>query len=68
MESREYGHIQRFFYAGTTTKTLSQHSKQCKKACFLSQEKNWLVEARVYTSEMGEYLSAQIYQRQNLSI
>ena len=28
------------FYAATTTKTLSQHSKQCKKAGFLSQERN----------------------------
>ena len=28
------------FYAGTTTKTLSQQSKQNKNACFLSQEKN----------------------------
>ena len=29
-----------FFYAGRTTKTLSQHWKQCKNACFLSQERN----------------------------
>ena len=28
------------FYAGTTTKTLSQHPKQCKKTCLLSQERN----------------------------
>ena len=39
-----------------------------KNACFLSQERNWHVEARVYTSEFCEYLSPQIYQRQILSI
>ena len=51
------------FYAGKTTKALSQHSKQCKNACFLSQERNLLVEARVYTSKFGKYLFPQIYQR-----
>ena len=47
------------FYACTTTKTLCQQ----KNACFLSQERNWHVEVRVYISEFGEYLSSQVYQR-----
>ena len=34
----------RTFYASRTTNTLSQHSKQSKKACFLSQERNWHIE------------------------
>ena len=36
---RIFAHL-RTFYAGTITKTLSQHSKQCKNTCFLSQERN----------------------------
>ena len=64
---RIYAHL-KTFYAGTTTNALSQHLKQCKKAGFLSQEWNWHVEAQVYTSEFGEYLSPQIHQCQILSI
>ena len=55
--------------------TLVQQQRRCRKtrsnaknACFLSQERNWHVEARVYTYEFGGYLSPQIYQRQILSI
>ena len=58
----------KFFYACTTTKTLSQHSKQRRKRLLLSLETIWHVKTRVHTSEFGEYLSPQIYQRQILSI
>ena len=43
----------RTFYASRTTNTLSQHSKQSKKACFLSQERNWHVEVRVYFPKLA---------------
>ena len=36
---RDCAHL-KIFRAGTTTKTLSQHWKQCKKCLFLSQERN----------------------------
>ena len=39
-----------------------------KNVCFLSQEWNWHIEARVYTSDFCENLSPKIYQRQVLSI
>ena len=62
-------------YARLKFFTLVQQQRRCpnsrsdaKNACFLSQERNWHAEARVYTSEVGEYLSPQIYQRQILSI
>ena len=61
MESWEYAHIQR-------NSTLVQQQRRCpntrsnaKKACFLSQERNWHAEARVYFSEFGKSSSPQIY-------